>query len=57
MMNKSASAFNNNNSFLIDLIDTFKGTGHCEREWVKYQLKTKDHKSVKDELTAKKYWR
>ena len=56
-MNKSARAFDNNNSFMIDLIDAFKGTGHCEREWVKYQLETKDPKTVHDELVIKKYWR
>ena len=50
-MNKSARAFDNNNSFMIDLIDTFKGTGHCEKQWAK-QLKKTSH-----QVKRKKFWR
>ena len=56
-MNKSARAFENDSFFLMDLIDTFKGSGHCQREWVKYQEKTKDKDIVEKELKVKKYWR
>lgn len=56
-MNKSAKVFENNNFFLIDLIDVFKGSGHCQKEWVKYQEETKDKDTVEKELRQKKYWR
>lgn len=56
-MNKSAKAFDNSNFFLIDLIDAFKGSGHCQREWVTYQLKTKDIVEVEKELKLMKFWR
>ena len=56
-MNASAKAFEVDGFFMMDLIDTFRGSGHCEREWVKYQLLTKKPDVVHEQLKQKKFWR
>ena len=44
-------AYENDWDFMTDLIDTFKGTGHCEKEWDKVTTLTKKDKK------KKKFWR
>ena len=56
-MNFSAKMFDRDNLFMIDFIDTFRGVGHCEREWVYSQVKTRELSAVLKELQLKKYWR
>ena len=56
-MNMSARVFENNNSFMMDLIDAFKGVRHCEIEWVEFQLKTRKPEDVQKELSKLQYRR
>lgn len=51
----SAKAFENDNYFMMDLIDAFRGILHCEKEWVKHHLKTRSPRDVQDKLVTKKY--
>ena len=37
--------------FMTDLIDTFKGTGYCEKQWAKQLKKTSR------QIKQKKFWR
>ena len=43
----SAYAYEHDMDFLIDLIDTFRGTGHCEKKWTDAKNPTDREKNVK----------
>ena len=48
--NLSSYAYEKDWYFMTDLIDTFKGTGHCEKEWVK------NSQATQQKLNRKKFW-
>ena len=51
MKSISARAFENDQYWLIDLIDFFKGHKHCEKEW------EKEYRQTDKEKNMKKFWR
>lgn len=56
-MSIAAWAYEKDSDFLTDLIDTFKGSGHCEKEWEKELAKKEPDKKVADRVKKrKKFW-
>ena len=51
MKSISARAYENDNYWLIDLIDLFRGKGYCEKKW------EEEYSPPKDDKKIKKFWR
>lgn len=59
MVNKfAAHSYENDNVFFINLIDSIKGTGYCEKQWKETEIaKGRDEKDVEDEAQERNFWR
>jgi len=48
--------YENDNKFMVGIIDLFKGENYCRGQWLQYMIMTIGPRRAKAELKAKVFW-